>query len=352
MKINKLSNKLLLLLLSILICSPSIAEIQLSNHPEDSLASTSSIFGKSPKHLENLNQNQLNDFGKELITQLFFLLSRVGSKTGEIGGKPNEVFSDAVNTIKQHLDDDALIQGARSSTPVTKTTYNPSDYDNFLISDLQLTHPRNDVLVIRYKVQAPNRVQLESGEYFSGLEIPRLTVFIWSPTSKQWKLFSHADFDYPVAKLCGAYNTTLSELVGDHGSAKDISIARTFVDEYLQQMMQGDPRPMMSRDMQSQYGSGVGWTGVENFKKPNLKISLPKHFYVSRKNDLMAISYAGTPTELVVGDVEHKDTLIPILYTIMKDHNKNWKIIASAIFATPKKLTNNLECKSPTIKHN
>lgn len=137
-------------------------------------------LGTPPEQISVYSEQELNDLGRGMAEEVYAVLSEVGTSTGKITSQTLSDDDQSVITARSLVADRALIQNARVSHGLTKTTYLPSDIDEFSIEDVVLTQPAHGVLVASYRVALPNRTDTVTGTVMKGEFMPRLTVLQWN----------------------------------------------------------------------------------------------------------------------------------------------------------------------------
>lgn len=297
-----------------------------------------------PSALSGLTQPDLNAFGVKAINEAYTVFSKVGSKTGDIGGSLNQEHAGAVKNAKALFDDQALIQTARLKFGLTKRAYTPTDIDDFKTSDVIVTIPENGVIVASYKMALPNRVDLKSKLILSGEVAPRLTVMRWDDKKQRWLVFSHADFDTPSAMLCGAQVKT--EQPKSRFSNANIRLAKRILDAQFENVVKGNPSVGKAKGFQVVYASGErNENATYSFaNKPKLT-----DIEATRNGKLLAVRYNGPgPTSF---DGQAVDASVkPRLLTFYQNEKGEWQRISAAIFSVTAKVAAGVQCVMPTVK--
>lgn len=310
-------------------------------------AQTLDALKTPPAALASLTPSELNAFGMRAINEAYARLSKVGSKTGEIGGRLNQDDKNAVKNARALLDDKALIQSARLSYGITKKTYTPTDIDNFKTSDVSITLPANGIMVASYKVSLPNRVDLKTQSIMSGQTVPRLTVLRWDAKQQQWKIFSHADFDTPSATLCGAPSGIKPRRA--QFNEADIALARRILDRQFASAVKGHSTEELASGFQLVYASGEqrGSQGPINYRfaqKPKLS-----DIEATRNGNLLAIRFNG-PGATSFNGRPVDPSVKPRLLTYLKNDQGEWQRIAAAIFSVTARVAADVQCVMPTVR--
>lgn len=310
-------------------------------------AETQSAFHTPPAQLDGFTQPELNDFGMALAKEAFDTHSRVGSGNGQIGGAQDMTDPNAVRNVKAMFDDDAMIQSARLNYGLTKTTYEPNDVDEFMITDMVISRPSEEVLVASFNVALPNRVDVNSGIIFGGQSLPRLVVLRWNNKDRQWKIFTSADFDSPQAFLCNKDSTYKPPKSKFDESA--IALARALLDELMDSSMNGTEKSVQAMGMQYVFASGERKTSSGPVRaKMKSRVSV-ENVEAIRSGSLLAMRYDSTSTlTLDGGDVD--PSLRPRLFTFQRDPDGRWRIAAMAVFSVTEKVKEGISCIKPDVE--
>jgi hypothetical protein len=301
----------------------------------------------TPSALKQMDTTELNLFGLNAANEVYAALYRVGSATGQIGGKLNQADRAAVKNVKNLIADKALIQTSRTNYGMTKNTYIPSDVDTFKISDLKLTHPATDVLVVSYEVTLPNRVDLQAGVMMSSETLPRLTVLQWNKALKQWQIFSHADFDSPSASLCGS--KPVAEVKKGSFSKKDNQLGAQVMTEFVAAMLSNRLKDQVLNGYQYVYASGEKQAEDGRFRT-RIEKQVPRaNLEAVQSGRLLAIRY-DTQSALSVDGEAVDQSMKPRLFTFYKNDKGEWRFVASAVFSYTAKISAGINCVKPTVR--
>lgn len=305
------------------------------------------VLKTPPSELNAMSAAQLNAFGLKAAEEAYSILSRVGSATGQIGGKLNQEDKNAVKNVRTLIADKALIQNARLNYGMTKQTYVPSDIDHFKVSDLVLTHPAEDVLVASYRVTLPNRVDLKTGTMMSGENLPRLTVLQWNKRLKQWQIFSHADFDTPSAMLCGyAPNIKAKRAVFSKATNQ---LGATVMTDFVDAMLNDTLKDHVLKGFQYVYASGEKKTEDGPVRTRIEKQTARLNLEAIQSGRLLAVRY-DTQSALKIDGDSIDSSLKPRLFTFYKTDKGDWRFIASAVFSYTAKAATGVTCIKPTVQ--
>lgn len=300
-----------------------------------------------PEQIRGYSEQQLNDLGRRMAEEVYSVLSEVGNPTGEITSATLSDYDQAVVNARSIVADHALIQNARLNHGLTKKTYLPSDIDEFKVDDMVLTQPADDVLVASYKVALPDRTDTVTGTVMKGEPRPRLTVLQWNDYVKSWQVFSHADFDSPLAAICGKkQEKTYTPAEFD---PQDIKLGEEVIDAFVKAMLTDTLQDHVLKGYQYVYASGEKKTKegpVRTHIKKNVERS---NLEAVRSGRLLAIRY-DTPGVLTLdgGDVEPE--VKPRLFTFYLDDKGRWRFIAAAVFSVTQKVADGTDCIAATAE--
>jgi hypothetical protein len=312
-------------------------------------------FKTAPAAVDAMTPEARGAFGQKLANELYAILSRVGSPTGQVGGAPNATFADAVPKVKNLIDAHALLQRATEGYAFTKTSFPPSDIDNFEISGMHVTHPRSDLLVLRYKVKAPQSSQIDQKTIMSGDARPEMIVLLWNKTARQWRIVSSANFNTPIAQICGqAAPDAAKKPHGDGaGNQADLAIAKQQI-QRLHGLIERDAlREIVHDEIQVQYAGGAGFTTskeVVTRRAPSSSKAVNSDFQVRRAGDVLVVRYNNTVKDHVVDQVAYSEAKLPRLVTLLRGPDAQWKVIAFAALTFPKAIPAGTACVKPTVR--
>lgn len=310
-------------------------------------AKAASAFRTSPAELDSLQAAALDAFGDRLIRELYETKSRVGSPTGQIGGRPNQDDRNAVRNVKALYDERALIQSARHNYGVTKKTMRPSDVDGFSVSDMRLRRADGDVLVASYTIQLPDRVSLASSTMMSGEKQPQIVVLRWNDRRKQWLVFSEADFDRPKSALCG---TPPGAPIRKSRFAKtDVALARRNIERFQDASFAGAEKSVQAKGFSYVVASGDRKTEDGPVRARLRAKATPINVEAIRSGDLLAARFDAS-SKLDMDGAPLEDSLKPRLMTMIRGADGEWRLLAIAIFSTTARLAADAKCVQPTAQ--
>ena len=323
--------------------------------PKQDSAIVLDAFKTAPAAVDAMAPDARTAFAQKLANELYAILSRVGSPTGQTGGAANATYADAVPQVKKLIDTHALLQRATEGYGFTKASFPPSDIDNFEISDMHVTHPRSDILVLRYKVKAPQSSQIDQKTIMSSDARPEMTVLLWNQTARQWRIVSSANFNTPIAQICGQAAPDASKKPrGDGaGNATDLDIAKRQIQRLQSLIEHDDLRQIVHDEIQVQYAGGAGFTGSKAVlarHAPTVSKVVNSDFQTRRTGDILVVRFNNTVKDHVVDQVAYSEVKLPRLVTLLRGPDAQWKVIAFAGFTFPKAIPAGTACVKPTAR--
>lgn len=316
-----------------------------SNAPSD----IPPILRPAPEDLKTLAQS--------LVHRFFSLLSNTGLPAGEMGyarGKDRE----AVAAVRRVLDRSFIVQRADGSFE-TYENYKPVDIDAFTISDLHATQPTRDTIAVRYNVVTEDSLIPQSGNIGSSEKAPRLSIFRRQPSSGDWLLVSHANFNPPIAQICRQLKPdeqlTSNEPVA---SPPDLMIlARRIMDRWYRDLARdgNDLAPaggLLLPKAQLLYGDGYGRDGDSGYRPVKVSQTRTRNFVVRQDGDVLVIRFDAL-NQLQVAQRAFTDQWQPRLVTMVRTSQADekstadsaWQIAGFAIFSYPRNPPANQPCR-------
>lgn len=300
-----------------------------------------------PEQIKVYTEQQLNDLGRRMANEVYSVLSQVGSPTGQISSAAPAADDEAVITAKSIVADRSLIQNARFNHGLTKKTYMPSDIDEFSVEDVVLTRPADGVLVASYKIALPNRTDNVTGTVMKGEFMPRLTVLQWNAQLGLWQVFSHADFDSPLAAVCGTKpDRTYARADFD---PEDVSLGKDVIDDFVGAMLDDRLKDHVLKGYQYVYASGEKKTKDGPVRTHIRKNVDRTNLEAVRSGRLLAIRY-DTQGVLTLDDGAVEPGVKPRLFTFYQDEDGRWRFIAAAVFSVTQKVAEGADCISATVE--
>lgn len=241
-----------------------------------------------------------------------------------------------------------MIQNALYNYGITKQTYVPTDIDDFTISNVSVTRPFSNILVASYNIALPNRVDLMTATVMSGETLPRLTVLRWDERKKQWLIFSHADFDKPIAAICGINPKKVVQKSTFKKS--DIATAQKILDTFHRDMLRGNQIWLETNGQQFVYASGERKTASAPMNVTFQSNPKVKNIEAIKSGPLLVVRFDAPGIGLLENDGTVNKSVKPRLHTYYKDSDGSWKLLSAAIFSVTAKATEGAKCINPTVK--
>jgi hypothetical protein len=283
-----------------------------------------------------------NADGEALANAWFELLSLTGSSEGITEVSPEQAVEGA-KLVRPYLDPAFQLQRATGQRH-TRDDYVPSDIDEFEISNVRETVPREGLKVLRYSVATIAATALDQGVVMSDELAPRLTVVRWDQDLGRWLIVSHANFNTPVQAVCNQKPITMeSQQVQTPESDRELgeSLARTWFDL----LVSGDGSPLMHPQVQGQVASGSGYTTAAEYTPGQMKAAELSDFVVTRNDDVVVVTLVVEAQGTVFANSEVLGTnLNPRLLTFLDDGEGDWKLISVATFNPPAEVPKDVDC--------
>lgn len=280
--------------------------------------------------------------GEALANAWFELLSMTGSAEGTVEVSPEEAVMGA-ELVKPYLDPAFQLQRSTGQR-YTKDNYIPSDIDQFEVTDVRVTEPRDGVLVLRYATRTPGATLPDSSMVMSDELQPRLTVIRWDEELGRWLIVSHANFNTPVQAICNQ-DPIAPPLVEVTTSDADRRLGESLTQTLWDLFVQGDASPIAHPAVQVQTAGGGGFTTLDEYKPGKMQAAATSDFVVTRNGDLIVVTHAmqadGNVYEGVIPLAAQK---MPRLLTFIEDEQGDWKLISSASFSPPAEIPPDLDC--------
>ena len=287
-----------------------------------------------------------NAEGEALVNAWFELISQTGSGEGILEVSPEEV-KRAVELIKPHLDPAFQLQRATGQRDV-RDNFIPSDIDAFVVSNVRVTEPRDDIKVVRYATQTPGATFPDTEMLMSDELAPRLSVVRWDKDLARWLIVSHANFNTPVQAILNQKSVTLdAEEV--RTSAEDRALGEKLARTWFELLVAGDGSPLLHADVQGQTAGGAGYTTAGEYKKGHIKLAELSDFVVTRNDDLIVVTL-GVHAEgtLFADSMELGTKKQPRMLTFLQNDQGEWKVISTATFNPPVALPSNIDPATST----
>lgn len=283
--------------------------------------------------------------GEDLANAYFGLLSLTGRQAGDAAETPEEV--EVGKALVRPYLDEAFTLVRATGQRYTADTYVPLDVDDFEVTDVVVTEPREDIRVVRYFVTQPGATAPDSGVVMSGDPAPRMTVFRWDEELGHWVLVSHANFNSPIAAICERTPITVS---GNPPATSpgDIDLGTSLIEQWRAITMGESKQKVSHESFQIQLADGQGWptadgkpiewTPASSYEVANVGIT--------RNGDLLVASFDAVVSDIVMEGDEYAETASPRLLTYLESPEGNWELIALANFTVPQEVPADVDCVS------
>jgi ketosteroid isomerase-like protein len=280
--------------------------------------------------------------GESLANAWFELLALTGSSTGTVEVTAEDAAAGA-ELVKPFLDPAFQLQRATGQR-YTRDSYIPSDIDEFEISDVFVTEPRDDIKVLRYAIQTEGATVPDASMVMSDDLAPRLTVVRWDEEAGRWLIVSHANFNTPIQAVCNQESIELDP-VEVATSNEDRELGEKLARNWFDLLIAGDGSPLLHPEVQGQSAAGSGYTTSAEYVKGQMKSAEFSDFVVTRDGDLIIVTL-GVDTEGTVfaGSTELGSQKNARLLTFLQDDQGEWKLIATATFNPPAEVPAGVEC--------
>lgn len=283
--------------------------------------------------------------GEELADAWFGLLSLTGREAGQVATTPEEVEA-GMALVRPYLDPAFTLVRATGQR-YTAGNYVPLDIDDYEVSDVIVTEPREDIRVVRYFVSEPGATAPDAGVVMSDEKAPRISVFRWDEEQGHWVMLSHANFNSPLAALC---SQAPIEVTGETPatSPEDVALGTSLVEQWRDITTGVSSEKVRHPANQIQLADGQGWPTVDGSPIE----WAPAQAYdfanvgVARNGDLLVVSYDAVVSDLVMEGDEYRETASPRLLTYLLSPEGKWELIALANFTVPQGVPADVDCVS------
>lgn len=283
--------------------------------------------------------------GEELADAWFGLLSLTGREAGQVATTPEEVEA-GMALVRPYLDPAFTLVRATGQR-YTAGNYVPLDIDDYQVSDVIVTEPREDIRVVRYFVSEPGATAPDAGLMMSDEKAPRISVFRWDEEQGHWVMLSHANFNSPLAALC---SQAPIEVTGETPatSPEDVALGTSLVEQWRDITTGVSSEKVRHPANQIQLADGQGWPTVDGSPIE----WAPAQAYdfanvgVARNGDLLVVSYDAVVSDLVMEGDEYRETASPRLLTYLLSPEGKWELIALANFTVPQGVPADVDCVS------
>jgi hypothetical protein len=283
--------------------------------------------------------------GEDLANAWLGLLALTGRQAGDAAETTEEV--EASKAFVRPYFDQAFTLVRATGQRYTADTYVPLDIDDFEVTDVVVTEPREDIRVVRYVVRQPGATAPELGVVMSSDAAPRITVFRWDEELGHWVLGSHANFNSPIAALCDRSPIPVS---GEPPATRpeDIDLGISLIEQWRAITMGESKEKVSHESFQIQLADGQGWptadgkpiewTPASSYEVANVGIT--------RNGDLLVASYDAVVSDIVMEGDEYAETSSPRLLTYLLSPEGKWELIALANFTVPQEIPADVDCVS------
>jgi len=283
--------------------------------------------------------------GEDLANAWLGLLSLTGRQAGDAAETTEEV--EASKAFVRPYFDQAFTLVRATGQRYTADTYVPLDIDDFEVTDVVVTEPREDIRVVRYVVSQPGATAPELGVVMSSDAAPRITVFRWDEGLGHWVLASHANFNSPIAALCDRSPIAVSGKPPET-SPEDIDLGTSLIEQWRAITLGESKEKVSHESFQIQLADGQGWPTADG--KP-IEWSPASSYDVSnigitRNGDLLVASYDAVVSDIVMEGDEYAETTSPRLLTYLLSPEGKWELIALANFTVPQAIPADVDCVS------
>jgi hypothetical protein len=281
--------------------------------------------------------------GKALANGWFSLLEATGSGTGTITATPEQIRAGS-ELVKPYLDPAFQLQRA-SGQRYLASDYVPSDIGEFKISNVVVTEPTDEIKVVRYSVSTPGATTPDSGELLSSKVSPRISVFRWSEDRGHWVISSTANFNTPVAAICGQAPVKETK-EQPTTSAEDVATGEELVSQWRDITLGKSKKSVLDPQNQIQLADGQGWPNPDGSKIKWSPASAyePEDIVITRGGDLLVASYAAVESGLAIEGSTYGKSASPRLLTYRLNDQNEWKLIALANFNSPTEVPKGVDC--------
>ena len=283
--------------------------------------------------------------GEDLANAWLGLVSLTGREAGDAAETPEEV--EASKRLVQPYLDPAFTLVRATGQRYTLGTYVPLDVDDFEVSEVVVTEPRDDIRVVRYFVSEPGATAPDSGVVMGDGKAPRISVFRWDEERGHWVLVSHANFNGAVAAICERSPIAVSG-ESPEISAEDIELGASLVEQWRAITTGESTARILNPATQIQLADGQGWPmpdGKPIEWAPATAYEVA-NVGIARNGDLLVASYDAVVSDVVVEGDELSATASPRLLTYLQSPEGTWELIALANFSVPQDVPAGVDCVS------
>ena len=281
--------------------------------------------------------------GEALAQAWFALLTETGSGSQSLGADPETVEA-GVALVRPYLDPAFQLQRA-SGERYTAGTYVPLDVDAFEVSDVVVTRPEADVVVVRYGVSTPGATAVDTGMVMNGEVAPRLTVFRWDEALGHWVLVSHANFNTALAAVCDQEPIQVSG-EDPETSAEDVALGESLVAQWRDITTGQSTAKVRHPEGQIQLADGQGWPNPDGSAiqwSPAQAYDF-NNLAITRNGNLLVATYDAVASDLVVDGEEYRSQASPRMLTYLQNGQGTWELIGLANFTVPQAVPDGVDC--------
>lgn len=272
------------------------------------------------------------------LVNAWFTLLTIASDGRTEGGD-----ADPAAAIEPYLDPAFQLQRASGERYVA-TDFVPAQVEAFTIQNVRETRPAANLVVARYAVRAIESTAADTSMVLSDELAPRLSVFRWDEDVASWLMISHANFNTPVSTICdeSGLEPALNPMVPT--AHDDVVLGVSLVEAASAAAVEGNTLPVLDPQIQVQTAGGYGYTTTaEREGETKLKPSTRRAFLVTRHEDVIVVSFRGSPSG-TVNAVEVSSEESPRLLTFRLNEQGEWKVIATAYFSTVASVPDGIDC--------
>jgi len=283
--------------------------------------------------------------GEDLANAWFGLLALTGREAGDAAETPEEIEASR-QLVQPYLDPAATLVRANGQR-FTAGNYVPLDVDDFEVTDVVVTEPRDGIRVVRYFVSQPGATAPESGVVMSSEKAPRISVFRWDEELGHWVLVSHANFNTPIAAICERSPIPVSG-ESPATSPEDIALGTSLVEQWRAITMGESTEKIRHPAHQIQLADGQGWPTADGKPIEWAPASAYEvaNVGIARNGDLLVASYDAVVSDIVMEGDEYSETASPRLLTYLLSPEGKWELIALANFSVPQDIPADVDCVS------
>jgi hypothetical protein len=301
----------------------------------------------SPSSHSIRSNEESQRLGERLVQRFFSYLSMTGNPTGVIANLQKDDSKER-RLLKSILDKHVIIQRADGEF-FNHRTYWPIDVDDFKISDLHVTRPATDLLVVRYRASTPGAVSLTTGGVSGADAALRLTTFRYNEKKKDWLVLSHANFNQPVAQMCDKpalkWSSALNDETANLPRAKEAEelVEKFWVDVRRVGKASVVPGGLVIPETQIVVGDGYSRDGSSGARNVKTGAVAKRDFYATGDSRVLVARYLERQNA-VINDVQFVKDWQPALVTFFKVAPGQWRLASFAFFFYPSSPPAGVKC--------